>query len=108
MAPRAPAEVVTVILDVPDAGNPRVYDAFVEAGTAMRVEQAALLAPSVARWLREASHLLLMPGHAATLARQLAEGAKGDEAQLIASALLIIDPADEAAEYSRPSRRARR
>lgn len=100
----APSEVLEIIHAVPEVGNPRIHDTFVEAALAMPHEMAAQLAPDVARWLQSSKHLLLLPEHAAKLTSRLAlEGATA-EALVIANALLTIDPPGEFDDpHTRPS-----
>ncbi|MDE9364230.1 hypothetical protein PZ938_01295 [Luteipulveratus sp. YIM 133132] len=105
MAQHAPRLVADTISTIPEAGNPRVYDDFVQAALAMPPEIAAGLTPRVSRWLREVSHPLLMPEHVGDLVICMAEAGHVESALSLAEALMTLNAPREEGLVPRPSAR---
>lgn len=98
VAPDAPAEVLAVLLELPESENPRIHEDIAEAASAMPVENAVRLVPSVRRWLDTDAHLLLLPDKVADLIERLLASGAVDEALRLAEGMFGVAD-DQEVEY---------
>lgn len=99
MSSLKPEVVLTVILQIPDTDNVRVYEDLADAALKMPPEFAACLLERAKIWARS-SYQLLFPEKLGALVGHLAKGGKADEALDLARVLLEILPDPRANEVS--------
>jgi len=97
VADQAPETVHDVILEIPDNGNPRVYEDLVDAALKMPPEVAVDLVPRTLVWART-EYQMLLAEKLAQLAAKLAVGGFLKEALELLKELLIILPDPRAEE----------
>jgi hypothetical protein len=102
MAPKAPAEVLTAILDIPETRNTRVLEDIVDALLAMPASMAAPLADRVGQWLSNRLQFLL-PRKLGALAERLVSAGEVDAGFKVLAALLTPERREDAAPGSLPS-----
>lgn len=104
IADQDPQSVIEVIRDIPDIGNPRIYEDLVDASLKLPAELANTLAPRALTWSRT-EYQLLMPYRLAELAIYLAENGFRESGLRILRELLTIlpDPKADESDSTEPS-----
>lgn len=90
VAADAPAEVLAVLLELPETDNPRVHEEITEAAAAMPAANAVRLVPKVRTWLDTDGHLLLLPDRVAELIEHFVDSGAVGEALHLAEGLFGV------------------
>lgn len=96
MASRVPEAVAAAIRDVPDTGNVRVHEDFVDAALNMPPEIASRVVDLASAWIRSGPSFLL-PQKLGQLVVHMAQGGEIDAAFGLASSLLALKPTERIA-----------